>query len=75
MEPKKINTNAIYSCVFSIVSMFIFWWLAPMGIGLGIKALNEIKTTQEKGKILSIIGIIIGTIGTGLYIYGKIISM
>ena len=49
MEKKKFNTNAIYSCIFSIVSLFIFWWLGPIGLGLGIRALNEIKTKQEKG--------------------------
>jgi len=75
MEKKKFNTNAIYSCIFSIVSLFIFWWLAPVGLGLGIRALNGIKTKQEKGKALAIIGIIVGTIGLGLYFYGKIISM
>ena len=75
MEKKKFNTNAIYSCIFSIVSIFIFWWLSPVGLGLGIRALNEIKTKQEKGKVLAIIGIIVGTIGLGLYFYGRIISM
>lgn len=75
MEKKKFNTNAIYSCIFSIVSLFIFWWLGPIGLGLGIRALNEIKTKQEKGKALAIIGIIVGTIGLGLYFYVRIISM
>ena len=75
MEKTKFNTHAIYSCVFSIVSLFIFWWLCPIGLGLGIRALNEIKTKQEKGKALAIIGIIVGTIGLGLYFYGRIISM
>ena len=75
MEKKKFNTNAICSCIFSIVSLFIFWWLGPIGLGLGIRALNEIKTKQEKGKALAIIGIIIGAIGLGLYFYGMIKRM
>ena len=75
MEERKMNANAIYSCIFSIVSLFIFWWLGPVGLGLGIKALNEMKTKQEKGKVLAIIGIVVGTIGLGLFIYGKIRNM
>lgn len=72
MEKKEINKTAIYSCIFSIVSWFIFWWLGPLGIGLGIRALNEIKTKEEKGKTLAIIGIVIGAIGLGLYFYGRL---
>lgn len=75
MEKKKFNTNAICSCIFSIVSFFIFWWLGPIGLGLGIRALNEIKTKQEKGKALAIIGIIVGTLGLGIYFYGRIASI
>lgn len=72
MEKKNTNKNAIYSCVFSIVSLFVFWWLGPVGLGLGIRSLNEIKTNEEKGKVLAIIGIAIGIIDLGLYFYARI---
>ena len=75
MEQNKINKNAICSCIFSIVSLFIFWWLSPIGIGLGIRALKEINLKQEKGKVFAIIGIIVGTIGLGLVLYVKIRGM
>ena len=69
MEEKKLNKNAIYSIVCSIISIFIFWWLSIAGLGFGIRALKEIKTTNEKGKTLAIIGIIIGAIGVLFYFY------
>ena len=69
MEEKNLNKNAIYSCICSIISLFVFGWLGAIGIGLGIRSLNEIKTKNEKGKILAIIGIIIGLISLVLYFY------
>jgi len=70
----KWNKNAILSVVCSAISIIIFWWLAFCGIGFGANALREIKTTNEKGKILSIIGIIIGIISVILYGYFKSFS-
>lgn len=75
MEKRKTNKNAIYSCVFSIVSLVIFWWLGPLGIGCGIRALQQIKNSEEKGKVLAILGIIIGVIELGLYFYLKIANI
>lgn len=72
---KKLNKTAIYSCIFSIISWFIFWWLGPIGIGLGIRSLKEMKVNNEKGKILAIIGIILGAIGLSIYLYTKIKTM
>ncbi len=71
---QKTNINAILSIVFSIVSMFIFWWLSLVGISTGVVALREIKTKNEKGKVLAVIGIILGVIGEFLYWYFEIIA-
>ena len=73
MEEKKFNKNAICSIICSIISIVIFWWLSIAGLGFGIKALKEIKKTNEKGKLLAIVGIIIGTIGILIYFYGLVI--
>jgi hypothetical protein len=75
LKNRKFNKVAIYSCICSIISWFIFWWLGAAGIGLGIRALNEIKTKEEKGKILAIVGIVVGTIELGLYFYVRIKSI
>ena len=66
---QKTNKNAIYALVFSIVSIFIFWWLSIAGISSGVLALREIKNKNEKGKALAIIGIVIGVIALVLKIY------
>ena len=71
---QKTNKNAIYSIVFSLVSMVIFWWLSLAGISTGVMALREIKSKNEKGKGLAIAGIIIGVIGVVLYIYNQTIA-
>lgn len=73
MEEKNLNKNAIFSIICSIISIFIFWWLSIAGLGFGVKALKEIKTTNEKGKTLAIAGIIIGTIGILIYFYALVI--
>lgn len=65
----KTNKFAIYSIVCSAVSIFILWWLSLAGIGYGIKALKDIKETGKKGKILAIIGILLGIISITLF-YG-----
>ena len=65
---QKINMNAIISIICSGISLLIFWWLAPIGVGLGIRSIREIKTKSEKGIILSIIGIILGIVSLTLYI-------
>lgn len=75
MEKRKTNKNAIYAFVFSLVSLVIFWWLGPVGIGCGIRALQEIKNSEEKGKVLAILGIVIGVIGLGIYFYLKIANI
>lgn len=67
---KDLSKEALISVICSVVSIFIFWWLSCVGIGLGIRALRNIKNTNEKGKVLAIIGIVIGVIALGLYFYG-----
>lgn len=66
-DSSKVNKNAIGSIVCSVVSIFIFWWLAVAGVGLALNALREIKNTGEKGKVLAIIGLIISACGLILY--------
>ena len=61
-EPKKINKNAIISLFFGLFSLFMFWFVAFAGIGVGIKAIREIRGSGEKGKVLALIGIIISFI-------------
>ena len=75
MEKKQTNKNAIYDLIFSGVSYFIFWFLAACGLGLGIRALTEIKKTGEKGKILAILGMILGVISLTLYFASRITNM
>ena len=58
-----ININAICSLIFSIVCYFIFWWLSLAAIGIGIRALQEIKEGNHKGKLLAYAGIGLGAIG------------
>lgn len=67
---KDISKESIISIICSVVSIFIFWWLSCIGIGLGIRALRNIKNTNEKGKSLAIIGIAIGIVSWGIFIYG-----
>lgn len=74
VEKPKTNKNAISSLACSIISLFIFWWLALVGISTGALALREIKQNGGKGKGLAIAGIIIGIISEALYWGFKAIS-
>ena len=69
------NKYSIISVVFSSVSLFIFWWLAIAGISLGVQSLRQIKEKNEKGKALSIIGIIIGSVSISLFVIGIILNI
>lgn len=60
----------ILSIVCGIVSYFIFWWLAFVGLGLGIRSLKA-----GEGKILGILGIIISGIAGCLYFGFRIMNM
>ena len=67
-EKVKTNTNAIISIVVAIIGIFIFGWLEIVGLGLGVRAIIEIKKTKQKGFTLAVIGIILSVIGLILYI-------
>lgn len=71
LRTRKINKFAIYSIISSSVSLIIFWWLASAGIGYGIKSLKDTKVNGEKGKVLAILGIIIGIISISLYFISR----
>ena len=60
----------ILSIVCGIVSYFIFWWLAFVGLGLGIRSLKA-----GEGKILGILGMIISGIAGFLYFGFRIMNM
>lgn len=72
LQTRKINKFAIYSIISSFVSLFLFWWLASIGIGYGIKSLKDSKEKGEKGRILAILGIIIGIISISLYFISRV---
>lgn len=65
------NKNAIIALAFSVIAIFIFWWLSIAGISLGVKSLKEMKDSGEKGKALAIAGIVVGFIDLALYYFGE----
>lgn len=72
MKKKKWNINSIFSLIFSIISYFKFWWLCGLGLGLGIRAIREIKNNNERGKIMAIIGSVLGGIPMILYVVNMV---
>lgn len=67
---KESTKYGIASIVCGIISFFIFWWLAFLGIGFGIRSLK-----MGEGKLLGILGIIISGIPGCLYFGMRIMSM
>ncbi len=67
MKEKNNLTESICSIIFSIVSIFIFWWLAAVGLGLGIRVLVNMKSEKGKEKIFAIIGIIMSVISLVIF--------
>ena len=65
--PAKWNVLAIITLVSSILGFSI------ISIVLGIVSLNQIKKTGEQGKVLAIIGIVIGALATIGYIIAAIV--
>ena len=52
----------------AIISWFIFWWLSIVAIGLGIiglctKVSEEYSKYNTAGKVLNIIGLVMGAVG------------
>ena len=71
---RKMNKNAIYSIICSGICYIIFWWLGIVGIILGIQSLNEIKTSNEKGKTIAIAGIVLGAGAIILFVHTYILK-
>ena len=71
----KYNKNAIIAFVLSIVSLFIFWWLSLVSIGLCTTALKEIKEKGEKGKVFVFISYVISGICIALYVLSVIFKI
>ena len=72
-QKKETNKKAKYSLICSLISLFIFWWLAIVGISYGFLALKEINSTNEKGKGLAITGILFGILNCCLYFFSPVI--
>lgn len=65
MDDRGALTCGILSVVFSAVSFFIFWWLAVVGLVLGIISLCLGK---DKNKSLGFIGTGLSAISLVLFI-------
>ncbi len=70
----KTNKNAVLSLSFSIAGFFISWLLSLAGLSIGLTALNQLKTTNEKGRGLAIAGVVIGGLGVGLVFLGNFLK-
>ena len=75
VKTNKYNKNAIIAFVLSIVSLFIFWWLSLVSIGLCTTALKEIKEKGEKGKVFVFISYVISGICIALYIFSVVFKI
>ena len=59
----RTNKNSKWSFALSIIAIYIFTLIAGItSIVLGIKAIKEIKKTNEKGIVYAIAGIVISSI-------------
>lgn len=65
MDDRGTLTCGILSIVFSVVSFFIFWWLAIVGLVLGIISLC---LGSDSKKLLGIIGTALSAISLVLLI-------
>lgn len=75
LEKKNFSKDAIVATVFSAIGLIIFWWLGIAGIGMGIRAITNIKKNNEKGMALAIIGIVIGCADVVLYFVGTSLKL
>jgi hypothetical protein len=62
-QPAKWNVLAIITLVSAVIGFSV------ISIVLGIISLNQIKRTGEQGKVLAIIGIVLGALYTIGYIF------
>ena len=67
-QSAKTNTMAILALVFA----FVF---SPVGAILGHIALGQIKKSGEDGRGLALAGVIIGWIGTAVFILAILLSV
>jgi len=58
----KINTTAIVALIASFL-------IAPLGVILGHVALNKIKSTGERGRLLAVWALILGYIAVAGYVF------
>ncbi len=75
--PKKQEFNwlTLVGILCGIVSIFVFWWLSSVGLSLEIKALNEIKNKNQKGRIIAFMGISLCSANLLLYIIFNILAI
>lgn len=85
----SINTYALLSIILSsiggllgllplgapLILAFVSVTLCAVSIYLGSVGLKQIKITGEKGKVLAIIGIVLGSIFTGLFVISFLVSI
>ena len=64
---QDFNMMTISGIICGIVSLFIFWWLALLGLSWEIKMLKDIKEKNQKGKIVAYMGI--SLCGSSLIMY------
>lgn len=75
IQKPPTNGLAVASMVVSIVSLFIFGFLSPVGAIMGHVALGQISRENTGGRGLAIAGVIIGWIGTALVFLPIVILM
>lgn len=63
-EKQKYDYVAILALIFGVSSLFFYEFILPplLAIIFGVIALTKIKFTKEKGVIISIVSIILGTV-------------
>ena len=64
---QEFNVMTISGIACGIVSLFIFWWLALLGLSWEIKTIKDIKEKNQKGKIVAYIGV--SLCGSSLIMY------
>lgn len=66
-QDHKTNNLAVGSFASSLVGLF-FWPLAMAAVIVGFTALNQIKTTGERGHGLAVAGTVIGGVALALFV-------
>ena len=74
-ERQVFNWTTLIGIACGIVAIFVFWLLTFMGISIEIKALQDIKNKNQKGKILAYLGISLCGAGIIVYFLGNVLSI